>query len=129
MEKIGQRMAKKYGMDLDMLTAGDREDILQANHCFEIGNGYFQSNRYKEALEQFEKGKLLSKQFPGNFLGVSMVTMQMISVGAIPLDQIPFHLDKADQNIDQCLRIAPTNPEYRSAKNIIRDYKKKYLVE
>jgi len=127
-EKIGQRIAKKYGMDLDTLNAGEREDILQANHYFEIGNGYFQSNRYKEALGQFEKGKLLSKQFPGNFFGISMTTMQMIEVGAIPSDQIPFYLEKADQNIDQCLRIAPTNSDYQSAKNIIGDYKKKNHV-
>ena len=127
-EKIGQRMAKKQGMDLDKLTAGEREDILQANHYFEIGYGFFQSGRYKEALEQYEKGKLLSNKFPGNFFGVSMTAMQMIEVGAIPADQIPFYLEKAEQNIDQCLRIAPTHLDYLSAKNIIGDCKKKYHV-
>lgn len=127
-EKIGQRIAKKQGMDLETLTAGEREEILQAYHFFEIGNGYFQSNRYKEALKQFEKGKLLSKQFPGNFLGVSMVTMQMIEVGAIPKDQIQSFLEKADQNINQCLQIAPTHLEYINAKKIIGEYKKKYQV-
>jgi tetratricopeptide (TPR) repeat protein len=127
-EKIGQRIAKKQGMDLNTLTTDDREDIRQANQYFQMGNSFFQSNRYKEALEQFEKGKLLSNKFPGNFLGVSMVAMQMIEVGAIPKDQIPFYLEKAEQNIDQCLRIAPIHPDYLNAKNIIGEYKKKYHV-
>ena len=129
LEKIGQRIAKKQGIDLDILTAGEHEDIFQANHFFEIGNGFFQSGRYKEALEQFEKGKLLTDKFPGNFFGVSMTAMQMIELGAIPKDQILFYLEKAEQNIDECLRIAPTHLDYLSAKNIIRDYKKKYHVE
>jgi len=129
LQKIWQRIAKKQGMDLDKLAAGEREDILQANHYFEIGNGFFRSGRYKEALEQFEKGKLLSNKFPGNFFGVCMTAMQMIELGAIPADQIPFYLEKAEQNIDQCLRIAPTHLDYQRAKNIIGDYKKKYHVE
>ena len=74
-------------------------------------------------------GKLLSNKFPGNFLGVSMTSMQMIALGLIPNDQIPFFLEKAEQNIDQCLRIAPTHLDYLNAKNIIGDYKKKYQVE
>jgi tetratricopeptide (TPR) repeat protein len=127
-EKIGQRIAKKQGMDLDQLTAGERQEIFQANHSFEIGYGLFRSGRYKEALENYEQGKLLSKKFPGNFFGVSMTAMQMIEVGAIPKDQIRFYLEKADQNIDECLRIAPMHLDYLEAKNIIRDYKKKYHV-
>ena len=127
-EKIGQRIAKKQGLDLDKLTAGEREEIFQANQYFQIGNSLFQSNRYQEALEQFEKGKLLSNRFPGNFLGVSMVAMQMIEVGVISNDQIPFYLEKADQNIDECLRITPLHLDYLEAKNMIGDYKKKYRV-
>jgi tetratricopeptide (TPR) repeat protein len=126
--KIGQRVAKKQGIDLDTLTASEREDSLQGYHYFEIGNGFFQSGRYREALEQFEKGKVLTRKFPGNYFGVSMTTMQMIEVGAIPRDQIPFYLEKAEQNIDECLRIAPTHLDYLKAKNIIRDYKSKYRV-
>jgi tetratricopeptide (TPR) repeat protein len=127
-EKIGQRLAKKQGIGLETLTAGEREGILQANHYFEIGYGFFQSGRYKEALEQYEKGKLLSNKFPGNFLGVSMTAMQMIEIGAIPKDQFPFYLEKAEQNIDQCLRIAPTNPDYQRSKIVIGEYKEKYHV-
>lgn len=127
-EKIGQRIAKKQGMDLDKLTAREREDILQANHCFEIGNGLFQSGRYKEALEHFEKGKLHANGFPGNFLGVSMTAMQMIELGAIAGDQIPFYLGRAEQNIDECLRIAPSHHDYLRAKEIIRDYRRKHHV-
>ena len=127
-EKIGQRIAKKQGMDLDRLTASEREDILQANHYFEIGYSFFRSGRYKDALEQYEKGKLQSRIFPGNFFGVSMTAMQMIEVEAIPKDQIPYYLEKAEQNIDQCLRIAPTRQDYLGAKTIIGEYKKKYHV-
>lgn len=126
MEKIGRLVAKKYGMDLDRLTAGEREDILQANHYFEIGYSFFRSGRYKEALEQYENGKLQSRNFPGNFFGVSMTAMQMIEVDAIPEDQIPYYLEKAEQNINHCLRIAPTHRDYLDAKNIIGEYKKKY---
>jgi tetratricopeptide (TPR) repeat protein len=126
MQQIGQRLAKKQGMDLDTLTASERADTQQAYDYFQIGNSLFQSGRCQEALEQFERGKLVTNQFPGNFLGVSMVTMQMIEIGAIPKDQIPFYLEKADQNIDQCLRIAPTHLDYINAKKIIGEYKKKY---
>lgn len=127
-EKIGQRIAKKQGMDLEKITATEREEILQANHYFELEYGFFRTGRYNEAIEQYEKGKLLSNKFPGNFFGVSMTAMQMIEEGAIPADQIPFYLEKAEQNIDQSLRIAPTHLDYLSAKNIIGDYKKKYQV-
>ena len=128
-EKIGQRIAKKQGMDLNNLNAGESEDILKANQYFQIGNSFFQSNRYKNALEQFEKGKLLSNKFPGNYFGVSMVAMQMIEVGVIHKDQIPLYLEIAEKNIDQCLRISPIHPEYLNAKNIIGEYKKKYHVQ
>jgi len=127
-KKIGQRIAKKQGVDVDTLTASEREDILQAYRHYEAGNGFFRSGHYEKALEQFEKGKLLAREFPGNFFGVSMTAMQMIELETIPKDQIPFYLEKAEQNIDECLRIAPTNPNYVSAKTIIRDYKKKYHV-
>jgi tetratricopeptide (TPR) repeat protein len=128
MEKIGQRVAKKQGMDLDDLAAGELEATMQANDYFQIGNGFFQSGRCKEALEQFEKGKLVMNKFPGNFFGVSMVAMHMIEIGAIPKDQIPFYLEKAKQNIDQCLLIAPTNPDYQRTKIIIGEYENKYRV-
>ena len=127
-QEIGQRIAKKQGMDLDRLTTGEREDILLAHRCFEIGTRYFQSGRYKDALEQFEKGILQSRNFPGNYFGVSMTTMQMIEVKAVPDDQIPYYLEKAEQNINQCLRIAPTREDYLDAKNVIGEYKKKYHV-
>lgn len=129
LDKIRQRVAQKQGMDLDLLKSGDSESFRQAYHVFEIGNGFFQSKRYKEALEQFEKGKLLANNFPGNFFGVSMTVMQMIEVGAISKDRIPVYLEKADQNIDECLRIIPANLDYQNAKNIIKGYKKKYHVE
>ena len=127
-EKIGQRIAKKQGIDLDSLTACEREDSFQAYHYYEIGNGFFQSGRYKEALVQFEKGKLLTNKFPGNYFGVSMTAMHMIEVGAIPRDQFPFYLEKAEQNIDECLRIASYRLDYLRAKSVIRDYKSKYHV-
>jgi len=128
MEAIRKKVVKKHGMDLDTLTASEREDIFQANRYFEIGNGLFQSGRYKEALEQFDQGKLVTNKFPGNFFGVSMTAMQMIEVGAISKDQIPYYLEKAEQNVDECLRIVPTHLDYLNAKKIIGDYKKKYHV-
>ena len=127
-QKIGKRVAKKQGIDFDTLTTSDQEDLSQANQYFEIGNGFFHAGRYLEALEQFEKGKLLSKKFTGNYLGVSMTAMQMIEVGAIPEDQIPLYLEKAEQNIDECLRIVPNHPDYLETKNKIREVKKKYHV-
>jgi hypothetical protein len=57
-----------------------------------------------------------------------MTAMQVIEVGAIPRDQFSFYLEKAEQNIDRCLRIAPTNPDYQRSKIIIGEYKKKYHV-
>jgi tetratricopeptide (TPR) repeat protein len=128
-QEIEKRVAKKQGVDFDTLTSDEFEDIVQANHFIQTGNRLFQSGRYKEALEQFEQGKLITDKVAGNFLGVSMVTMHMIAVGEIPENQIPFYLEKADQNIDECIRIAPTNLEYLNAKNIISDYKKRYNVE
>jgi tetratricopeptide (TPR) repeat protein len=125
-QKIGERIAKKQGIDLDMLTDPEREGILQASRFFETGNGLFQSGRYREALEHFEKGKLHANGFPGNFFGVSMTAMQMIELGTIGGDQIPSYLERADQNIDACLRIAPSHHDYLRAKEIIRDYKRKY---
>lgn len=129
LERIGQRLAKKQGMDPDQFTSRERENMLRANQSFEIGYRFFRSGRYKDAIEQYEKGQLQSNYFPGNFFGVSMTAMQMIETGAIPKDQIPFYLEKAEQNIDQCLRIAPARQDYLSAKKIIGEYKKKYYVE
>jgi hypothetical protein len=57
-----------------------------------------------------------------------MTAMQMIEVGAISKGQIPFYLEKAEQNIDECLRLAPTRLDYQNARKIIREYKKKYHV-
>ena len=126
--EIGKKIAKKQGVNFDILTADEHEDIQKAYDYFQIGIGYFQSGRHKEALEQFEKGKLFAKNLPGNFFGVSMTAMQMIELGVIPKDEIPFYLEKADQNIDQCLRLAPTNPDYQQSKIIIGEIKKKYHV-
>ena len=127
-EKIGQRLAKKQGLDLDTLAAEGGTGILQANDYLQTGNEFFQSGRCKEALEQFEKGKLVATRFPGNFFGVSMVSMHMIATGAIPKDQVPVYLDKAEQSINECLRMAPSNQDYQRAKTIITEYKKEYRV-
>lgn len=128
MGKIGLRIAKMQGIDLEALSPGGRGDFSQACSYFESGNRLFQSHRYMEALEQFEKGKNVSREIPGNFLGVSMTCMQMIEVGAIPKDQIRPYLIKADQNIDECLRIAPANSDYMNAKQVIRNYFQRYHV-
>lgn len=129
LEKIGHRVAKKQGINWDTLAAGEREGILQAYRCYERGNAFFEAGRYEEAMEQFEKGTSLSKNFAGNFLGISMTAMQMIEGGAIPKDRIPFYLEKAEKNSDVCLRIAPTHLDYLRARNAIRDYKKRYRAQ
>jgi tetratricopeptide (TPR) repeat protein len=124
--EIGKRMAKKQGINIDALPEEEREKIIHANDYFQLGNDYFQAGRYKDALEQFEKGKIITTKFSGNFFGVSMVSMQMIELGMIPKEQIPIFLSKAEMNIEECLRLAPNHSDYLLAQNIIREYKNKH---
>jgi hypothetical protein len=99
----------------------------QAYMFYETGYRHFRAGRYQEALDQFEQGKLLTKKHPGNYFGVCMTVMQMIGSGAVPKDQIGYYLEKAEINVDECLRIAPTRQDYRTARQLIGDFKKRYL--
>ena len=107
-------------------SVGDVEGMFQAAQFFELGSSYFRSGRYQEALEQFERGKLLTRKYPWNFFGVCATTMQMIEIEAISEDQIALHLEKAEKNLDQCLRIAPTEQDYLAVKNKIRELREKH---
>jgi len=90
------------------------------------GHSYFRSGKYMKALYQFEQGKLITHEFPWNFLGASMTLMQMIEVGEMPEEKIPMALNQAEKNIQVCLLINPSEPDYRRALNVIKEYKKKY---
>ena len=99
-----------------------------ASQYFERGNRHFQAGRYRQALAQFEKGKMVTHEFPWNFMGVSMTLMQMIEEGQVPEEEIKYALGMAEKNLQACLLISPTQPDYVTAMQIIQDYKKKYNV-
>jgi hypothetical protein len=109
-------------------TSGVFERMQQASHIFETGYGYFRSGQYREALEQFEKGKLVTQEFPGNFLGTSMTIMQMIETGAIPEEQFAWAVTQAEQNLKVCLLINPREKDYINVMNALQDFKKKHNI-
>ncbi len=57
-----------------------------------------------------------------------MTIMHMIVTGAIPEDDILMSLDKAEENIDACLRIAPEERDYLNAQREIREFKKRHSM-
>lgn len=104
------------------------ERAKKAGKFFERGYRYFQAGRHQEALAQFEKGKMVTHEFPWNFLGTSMTLMQMIETGAIPEDQIQVTLGLAEKNLQACLLISPTQQDYIEMMQVIQEYKKRYDV-
>jgi len=98
--------------------------IYQAATTFEKGYGYFRSGHFQQALEQFEKGKTITHEYPSNFFGVSMTLMQMIEVGAIPEDQIRLTVRNAEKNLEICLLISPKEQDYVEAMKVIQEFKK-----
>ena len=54
------------------------------------------------------------------------VIVQMIEIQAIPEDQIPVYLERAEVNIAACLRIAPTEQDYLAVKRGIGEYRKRH---
>jgi hypothetical protein len=100
----------------------------RAGRFFERGLRHFQSGRYRRALAEFEKGKMVSHEFPWNFVGASMTLMQMIEKDEIPEDQIKVTLAMAEKNLQACLLISPTQQDYLDAMQVIQDYKKRYNV-
>jgi len=121
---IALRIAKRQGIDLQ--KEAERDNYFRAGELIQLGNRLFQTNKYMEALQIFEKGKTLFPEIPSFYLGISMVTMQYIELRLISPDQIPDYLQKAETNINECLRLAPDNYEYIHAKEIIEEYKHKY---
>jgi tetratricopeptide (TPR) repeat protein len=129
LDEIGKRIAIKQGLNVDHLSTAERHNIAEANNLFESGYSLFQAGRYPEALEKFERGKFFTNKVPGNYFGICMTLMQMVESGAISSTMIPFYLHRAEENIDECLRIAPTNVDYINSKKVILEYKKKYQVD
>lgn len=106
-------------------TASSIEPMRQAAQFFEQGHSLFRTGRYQKALEQFEKGKMVTHEFTWNFLGVSMTIMQMIETGAIPEDQITLAVAMAEKNLKACLLINPKEQDYLNAMKGVQDFKKK----
>jgi hypothetical protein len=104
------------------------ERATKASQFFEQGNRHFQAGRYRQALAQFEKGKMVTHEFPWNFMGASMTLMQMIETGEVPKDQIKETLAMAEKNLQACLLISPTQQDYVQAMQIIQEYKRRYNV-
>jgi tetratricopeptide (TPR) repeat protein len=126
-KSIALRMAKKHGINLE--NDNEREKYFQAGELVQQGNSLFQANHLEEALEIFEKGKVLFPNIPSMYLGISMVTMQYVELGKVISEQIPEYIKKAELNIKECIRLAPNDYEYIHAKEIIEEYKSKYHIE
>ena len=94
--------------------------------AFEKGYGYFRSGYYQQALEQFERGKMITHEYPSNFLGVSMTLMQMVEEGAIPENQIRLTVRNAEKNLEVCLLISPGGQDYVEAMKAIQELKRKH---
>lgn len=102
--------------------------INQSSKVFEIGYSYFTSGNYKKALEQFEKGKMITHEFPWNFFGISMTLMQMIEMGVIPDNQIKSTVTNAEKNLEVCLLISPREQDYLDVMKVIQEFKKKNKI-
>ena len=100
------------------------ERILNAAIYFECGHGLFNAGKYKEAIEQFEKGQLLGNILPGNYFGVAATIMQMLEKDLIPKKDIKDQLLLAEKNIKECLRISPNEQDYKDVHQIIIEKKK-----
>jgi hypothetical protein len=108
---------------------GEVEGAMQGMQFFELGYSHFRSGNYEAALEQFERGKTASRNYPWNYCGVSMTAMQMIEKGVISPDQFPVFAERAEKNIDECLRIAPAEPDYRETKKRISEFRKSLITK
>jgi tetratricopeptide (TPR) repeat protein len=115
-----------YPTDGTPISPDAMDRVYKAYIHFETGHKFFRTGKYEEALEQFEKGKRQSTELSGNFLGVSTTIMQMIEFNAVAEDQISTNLDRAEENINECIRISPTESDYLNLKNEIDKYRKKY---
>lgn len=108
--------------------ASKLERANQAVQFAERGHSYFNSSQYQQALEEFEKGKMVTHEVPWNFLGASMTYMQMVVTGAVPEDQVIIYVERAEKNIQACLLISPRDQVYLDAKRNIEDYRKRHNI-
>jgi len=99
--------------------------MREAGACYEEGYNCFRAGRYWNALQQYEKGILVSGEFPWNYFGRAMTLMHMIEIGAIPESKIGLALALADKDVQSCLLICPNERDYKDALRVIREYRKK----
>ncbi len=109
-------------------TPSKIDRMNQASQITERGFSYFRSGLYLKALEQFEKGKMISHEFTWNFLGVSMTIMQMLETGTVPKDQFTRAVKYAEKNLEVCLLLAPHEQDYLDAMRGIQDFKKRHNI-
>ena len=128
-EKDWDKIVKSFKVipsEKQPLSTNLMERAIQAQHRFDQGNKYFQAGKYYQALEKFEEGKLISHEFPWNFLGASMTLMQMVETKTIPDDLYSLAVAFAEKNIHACILISPREQDYHHALKVIQDYKNKY---
>ena len=102
----------------------EAERMTNAGIYFEYGNSLFNAGKYREAIEQFEKGKALGGILPSNSFGIAVTIMQMIEKELIPEAEVSSQLTRAEKNIKDCIRISPTQPDYREVERLIMEKKK-----
>ena len=102
----------------------EREKVLNAGIYFEHGHSLYNAGKYEEAIEQFEKGKVLANYLPGNYFGITLTILEMIEKGLIPNNQIKQELIRAESNVKECLRIFPNEKDYLNIYKLIVEKKK-----
>ena len=107
-------------------TSDIMDQMNRAAAFFERGNSHLNSGNYLEALEEFERGKMITHLFPGNFLGAGMTFMRMVVTGALSKHRIELAIMYAEMNLNACLLISPGNQDYLGAMAVIQEYKEKY---
>jgi hypothetical protein len=104
------------------------ERMEKAAFYAERGFRHFNAGRYQKALKEFERGKIVTHEFPWNFLHTSMTLMHMVEIGKIPQDQIPSAIIAAEKNLKMCLLIDPRQQDYIDMMEVIQGYKKRFNV-
>ena len=130
-EQIWDTIVKSFRLIPSVMpqeTSNSLDRIYQAAMTFDKGYGYFKSGHHQQALEYFEKGKMITHEYPSNFFGVSMTLMQMIEMGEIPENQIRLAVRNAEKNLEVCLLISPREQDYLEAMKVIQEFKRKHNI-